>query len=95
MTFTYPKRIGGAGQAGGRGMDNTYQAAQYTIMYDGMEVGFIHAKARRFMAAAEWHAYIYTYNFDRTMAHPGNAGMSFYPTLRDTKAAIEARWPDA
>ena len=87
MKVTYTKKES-ASQSSGRGTDNTYQPAQYWITVDGEKVGFVAAKARRYMESASWYAY---WGGVEALSIPRPYRGPHTDTLRELKQAIESR----
>jgi len=75
----------------GRGPDNTYTPGRYTVLVDGIEVGYIQGAQRRYMEAASWRFYrIYA---DRLPGLASTEGPS-QDTLGEMKDKLRVRFAD-
>jgi hypothetical protein len=92
MNITFTKRTG----AGDSWADNknNHACAQWSLMADGVEVGFITGRAGNYTRSAAWSAYLFGARTDtREVVVAGRATIRVnYPTLKDLKAALVAEW---
>lgn len=79
------KKVRAASRAYGRGSDNYYVPGRYAIIQDGVEIGAIVGRDRRYMDPGSWEIHE-RYTYDPGKGWPRwNAGQHLFTTLRDAK----------
>lgn len=91
-TITFSKRYEASNVYADR--RNNHTPAQWKILYDGEEIGFIVGEPGNWGRSATWRGMTYTYLTEtrERIGFPQATQRYSYATLRDLKAAIVAYW---